>query len=37
LTVRADAHSGAREGDTLSVWLAARTLHVFDAGSEQRL
>jgi ABC-type sugar transport system ATPase subunit len=37
LTVRADAHSGAREGDSLSVWMGGSALHVFDASSELRL
>jgi ABC-type sugar transport system ATPase subunit len=37
LTVRADAHGPAREGDALSVWLDPTRLHVFDAATERRL
>lgn len=37
LTVRADAHSGAREGEALTVWLARERLHLFDMESGLRL
>ena len=37
LTVRTDAHSPAREGDNLTVWLDHNQLHVFDGASELRL
>ncbi|MCB9564811.1 MAG: sn-glycerol-3-phosphate ABC transporter ATP-binding protein UgpC [Kofleriaceae bacterium] len=37
LTVRADARAGARPGDALTVWLDPRAVHLFDAGTEQRL
>ena len=37
LTVRADAHSPARQGDKLRLWIDESAMHVFDARSEQRL
>ncbi len=37
LTLRTDAHSPAREGDNLKIWLDHHKLHVFDGGTEQRL
>jgi len=37
LTVRADAGSAPRPGDTVQVWVDPRAIHVFDAGSEARL
>ena len=37
LTVRADAHGPAREGDSLAVWLDPAKLHVFDAVTDRRL
>jgi multiple sugar transport system ATP-binding protein len=37
LTVRADAASAPRPGDTVRVWLDPRAVHVFDGASEARL
>jgi ABC-type sugar transport system ATPase subunit len=37
LTVRADAGSAPRPGDTVQVWVDPRAIHVFDAASEARL
>jgi multiple sugar transport system ATP-binding protein len=37
LTVRTDAHAGARPGDRLTVYLDPAAVHLFDARSEQRL
>jgi multiple sugar transport system ATP-binding protein len=37
LTVRADAASAPRQGDTVQVWVDPRTIHVFDGASEIRL
>jgi len=37
LTVRADAGSAPRKGDTVQVWLDPRAIHVFDGKSELRL
>jgi ABC-type sugar transport system ATPase subunit len=37
LTVRADAASAPRRGDHIQVWLDPRSIHVFDATTEQRL
>jgi multiple sugar transport system ATP-binding protein len=37
LTVRAEANSAPRLGDTVQVWLDPKTIHVFDGSSEVRL
>jgi multiple sugar transport system ATP-binding protein len=37
LTVRADAGSAPRPGDTVQVWLDPKSIHVFDGKSEVRL
>ena len=37
LTLRADASSAPRPGDTVKVWLDPKSIHLFDAGSEARL
>jgi ABC-type sugar transport system ATPase subunit len=37
LTVRADATSAPRTGDTVEVWIDPDEIHVFDGASEQRL
>jgi multiple sugar transport system ATP-binding protein len=37
LTVRADAHTAAREGERVQVWIDQTSVHLFDVHSEQRL
>jgi multiple sugar transport system ATP-binding protein len=37
LTLRTDDRSAAREGESVTVWLDQSRLHLFDAGSEQRV
>jgi multiple sugar transport system ATP-binding protein len=37
LTIKTDAHSAAREGDSVTVWLDPARMHLFDAASEARL
>jgi len=37
LTVRADAASAPRQGDTVQVWLDPRAIHLFDGATEARL
>ncbi|RMH40088.1 MAG: sn-glycerol-3-phosphate ABC transporter ATP-binding protein UgpC [Deltaproteobacteria bacterium] len=37
LTVRADAHAPTREGEAVRVWIDPRSVHLFDARTEQRL
>jgi multiple sugar transport system ATP-binding protein len=37
LTVRAEANSAPRQGDTVQVWLDPRSIHVFDGATEVRL
>ncbi|HTL32545.1 MAG TPA: sn-glycerol-3-phosphate ABC transporter ATP-binding protein UgpC [Kofleriaceae bacterium] len=37
LTVRADAASAPRKGDTVQVWLDPKSIHVFDGATEVRL
>ncbi len=37
LTVRAEAHTSAREGENLRVWIDENSVHLFDATTEQRL
>jgi len=37
LTVRADAGSAPRQGDTCTVWLDPQAIHVFDGATEVRL
>jgi multiple sugar transport system ATP-binding protein len=37
LTVRADAASSPRPGDTVQVWLDPRAIHLFDGATEVRL
>jgi multiple sugar transport system ATP-binding protein len=37
LTVRADASSAPRKGDTVQVWLDPKSIHIFDGATEVRL
>ena len=37
LTVRTDAGSAPRPGDTVQVWLAPSSIHLFDGDTELRL
>jgi len=37
LTLRTDAHTAAREGENITVWIDHERLHLFDANSEARV